>query len=59
MKSIARLLCAIGLHRWEYEHDKEHGGKPVFRHCARCGKRQHWNYDAARTRGVIIWEDAE
>lgn len=51
-----RLLCALGFHAWRYI-PNDHGGRPMNRICANCSLRQGWDYDAARTRGLIIWRD--
>lgn len=54
------LLCRIGLHHWDYLPNtdgfgKPYGGKPMLRTCSRCQQRQSWNYELARTHGVIVW----
>lgn len=56
------LLCRIGLHHWDYLPNTDAfgepcGGKPMFRTCSRCQQRQSWNYELARTRGLIAWEN--
>jgi hypothetical protein len=54
--AMYRALCALTLHRWHY-YRNAHGGKPLFRSCVHCGKRQTWNYETARSRGRIEWVD--
>ncbi len=38
MNIIHRILCALWLHRWEYEHK----GRD-WRRCQRCGLFQKWD----------------
>jgi len=50
-------MKCFGLHRWAYEQNA-HGGRPMYRHCEKCGYRQGWNYEQARNFGQIVWERA-
>ena len=71
LKLIGKLLCAIGVHRWRYlsnltdEEVQEtrrllpKGGKPYRRDCCRCGEKQKWDYECARTYGRIVWVKRE
>jgi len=54
---VRQFLCAAGIHKWTYL-PNTNGGRPMRRECC-CGKRQGWNYSAAREQGVIVWEDVQ
>lgn len=48
------IFCRIGLHSWKYMRNN-HGGRPMFRTCSRCGRLECWDYDQARRHGAIVW----
>jgi hypothetical protein len=51
-----RLLCIIGVHKWQYKHrGVKHS--PSVRECLCCGKVQKWNQPMIEL-GVVIWEDS-
>lgn len=52
-----RLLCRIGVHKWAYS-APSFGGRPKARQCSCCQKGEIWDYDKARSHGIIVWVDA-
>ena len=52
-----RLLCRVGVHKWIFS-TPSFRGRPMVRQCSCCPKRQMWDYDKARSYGLIVWIDA-
>ncbi len=50
MRGFRYILCAMGFHKWEYEHI---GGPRENRTCVRCGREEMNVYDMSY--GDIYW----
>jgi len=56
---VKTMFCNAGIHRWQYiAKEQEKSYRPMYRTCKHCRKRQVWNADLARSKGVIEWVDA-
>jgi len=56
---MKKIRCLIGIHMWEHPNHPFNQDQPdaTRRECLGCNKEQHWDYDYAREKGIIVWRD--